>query len=119
MIRFKRLLKSFSYAGHGLFKVLKEEQNFKIEVAAAIIVLAAAWRLKIGSLATALLVLVIGLVLIMEIINSAVEAISDVLKPKLDNYVKRIKDIVAAGVMVAALTAVVVGLLIFGQYLFR
>lgn len=117
MIRFKRLLKSFAYAGQGFYKVFKEEQNFKIEILAAGLVLAAAWWLKIDGLSVAMLIVVIGLVLIMEIINSAVEAISDVLKPKLDNYVKRIKDIVAAGVMVSAIIAVVVGCLIFGQYL--
>lgn len=117
MISLKRLIRSFGYAGRGLAKVWHEEQNFKIEVTVALMVLLAALLLgvKIGDIA--ILCLTSGLVLVMEVVNSAVEAISDCLKPRLDIYVKRIKDIVAAGVMVSALVAVVVGILIFWSYL--
>jgi diacylglycerol kinase len=118
MIRFKRLLKSFSYAGRGLAKVFREEQNFKIEVFAALLVVLAAILVGISFLEAAILALTVGLVLVMEVVNSAVEAISDSLKPRLDIYVKRIKDIVAAGVMIAAITAIVVGSLIFIPYFF-
>jgi diacylglycerol kinase len=118
MIRIKRLAKSFQYAVRGLLKVAEEEQNFRVELTVAAVVIIAALVLKVSRLDLIILILVSALVLIMEIINSAVEAISDALKPKLDIFVKRIKDIVAAGVMVAALTAVVVGCLIFSQYLY-
>jgi len=116
MVSFKRLIKSFGYAGRGLAKVFKEEQNFKIEVLAAFVVILVALTIEVSLVELTVLILAIGLVLVMEVINSAVEAISDVLKPKLDNYVKRIKDIVAAGVMLSALTALAIGCLIFGQY---
>jgi diacylglycerol kinase len=119
MISLRRLVKSFIYAGRGLVKVIKEEQNFKIELFAGLLAMVAAVVLRVSALALAILILVIGLVLIMEIINSAIEAVSDALKPKLDNYVKRIKDIVAAGVMVSALTALAVGYFIFSQYFFH
>jgi len=59
---------------------------------------------------------VIGLVILMEIINSAIERITDVLKPRLDNYVKEIKDIMAAAVMLASVIAIIVGLIIFIPY---
>lgn len=117
MIRIKRLAKSWQYAGRGLLKVAKEEQNFRVELAVAAAVMIVALILKVSRLDLIILILVSALVLIMEIINSAVEAISDALKPKLDIYVKRIKDIVAAGVMVAALTAVIIGVIIFSQYI--
>jgi diacylglycerol kinase len=119
MLSFKRLLKSFGYAGRGLLKVAREEQNFRIELAVLLLVILAAIYLRLSWLEVAMLVLASGLVLIMEIINSAIEAVSDVLKPKLDTYVKRIKDIVAAGVMIAAVTALAVGCLIFGRYFFH
>ncbi len=118
IIRFKRLVKSFGYAGRGLVKIFKEEQNFQIESVATLLVIVAALVIGVTRTDLAILVFTCALVLIMEVINSAVEAISDVLKPKLDTYVKRIKDIVAAGVMLAALTAIIVGCLIFGQYFF-
>lgn len=118
MIRLTRLLKSFVYAGRGLFKIFREEQNFRLEIIAALLVGALAVLVGVSWLEAAILVLACGLVLVMEIVNSAVEAISDSLKPRLDNYVKRIKDIVAAGVLVAALVAVLVGGLIFSRYFF-
>jgi diacylglycerol kinase len=117
MIRIKRLGRSFQYASRGLVKVFKEEQNFKVELSVAVVVMLVALILKVNRLELIALIIVSGLVLVMEIINSAIESISDALKPKLDIYVRRIKDIVAAGVMVAAFTAVLVGLIIFSQYI--
>ena len=117
MIKIKRLFRSFQYASRGLAKVIKEEQNFKVELIFAVLVLGVAMFLKVGYLDLVALILVISLVLVMEIVNSAIEAVSDALKPKLDIYVKQIKDIVAAGVMVAAITAVLVGLIIFSKYI--
>ncbi len=117
MIRIKRLTKSFQYAGRGLFKIIKEEQNFRVELLAAGVVVVLALFFKISRVEAVVLILVSALVLIMEIVNSAVESISDALKPKIDIYVKRIKDMVAAGVMVAAITAVIVGIIIFSQYI--
>jgi len=116
MIRLKRLWRSFIYAGRGVLKVWREEQNFKIESLTALVAVVLAWRLGFSLSDWAVLLLAIGLVLIMEIINSAVEAISDCLKPRLDNYVKRIKDVVAAGVLLAALTAFLIGVLLFIKY---
>lgn len=117
MIRVKRLGRSFQYAFRGLLKVAKEEQNFQVELIALVLVALLALVLRVSYTDWAILIIVSALVLVMEIINSAIEAISDALKPKLDNYVKRIKDIVAAGVMVTALGAVIVGIIIFSQYI--
>ncbi len=118
MIRIKRLCKSFSYAFRGLFKTLREEQNLQIQSLVAFVVLASGWYLKIEKGEWLILILVIGLVILMELINSAVERVTDILKPRLDNYVKEIKDIMAAVVMFASIMAVIVGLIIFMPYLF-
>jgi len=118
MIRAKRLFKSFTYACRGLGKVFKEEQNFKIEIIAGVVVLALAIYFRFSYLDLAILVLVIGLVLLAEVVNSVVELISDILKPKLDYYVKKIKDMVAAAVLVASFTALIVGVIIFAKNLF-
>ena len=53
----------------------------------------------------------------MEIVNSAVERVTDILKPRIHSYVKEIKDIMAAAVMLSSIGAVLVGLLIFGPHL--
>lgn len=117
MIRIKRLAKSFQHAWHGLVKVVKEEQNFRVELGVAVVVMIMALALKVSRIEFIILILVSALVLIMEIVNSAVEAISDALKPKLDIYVKQIKDMVSAGVMMAAITAAIIGIIIFSQYI--
>ncbi|PIR13335.1 diacylglycerol kinase [Candidatus Falkowbacteria bacterium CG11_big_fil_rev_8_21_14_0_20_39_10] len=118
MIRLKRLSKSFIYAFRGLAKTLKEEQNLQIQTTAAVLVLGLGWYFQISRLEWALLIFIIGLVILMEIANSAVERVTDVLKPRISSYVKEIKDIMAAAVMLASIIAVIVGLIIFWPYFF-
>ena len=100
----------------GLIKTFKEEQNLRVQAGAGLLVLCLAWFLKVERLEWALLTAVIFLVILMEIINSAIERAADVLKPRIDSYVKEIKDIMAAAVMVASLTAFIVGIIILGPY---
>ena len=116
MIRVKRLFKSFVYAFRGLFKTWREEQNLQIQSAAGLVVIFLGWYFKIENWEWLILILVIGLVILMELVNSAVERITDVLKPRLDSYVKEIKDIMAAAVMLASVIAVIIGLIIFLPY---
>ncbi|MFH0951214.1 MAG: diacylglycerol kinase family protein [bacterium] len=116
MIRFRRLFKSFIYASRGLWQVIKEEQNFKIELLVTLVVIVLAWWSDFNYLEWAVLALAIGVVLLMEVVNSVVELISDVLRPKLDHYIKTIKDMVATAVMLASLLAIVVGLILFGHH---
>lgn len=118
MIRFKRLSKSFIYACRGLAKTLEEEQNLQIQSAAAVLVVVLAWYCQVSRLEWVLLIFAIGLVILMEIANSAVERVTDVLKPRISSYVKEIKDIMAAAVMLASIIAVVAGVIIFWPYLF-
>ena len=117
MIKFSRLLKSYSYALKGLFKTFREEQNLRIQTVACLIVLILGMYFNIGRLEWALLILVICLVLVAEIINSAIERITDVLKPRINSYVKEIKDIMAAGVLLSSIAAIIVGIFIFLPYL--
>ena len=62
------------------------------------------------------IVLLITMVLTMELLNTALEYFTDLLKPRLHQYVERIKDIMAGAVLLTSLAAVVVGLLIFVPY---
>lgn len=117
MIRISRLFKSFGYAFKGLFKTFREEQNFQIHSSAGLLIIFLGLFLNIKSQEWVMLILVICLVLIAEIANSAVERITDVLKPRINSYVKEIKDIMAAAVLLSSLAAVIVGLIIFWPYL--
>ncbi len=118
MIRFKRLGKSFIYAIKGLVKTFQEEQNLRIQTVIAIIVVILGFCFGISEIEWIILILIIGLVILMELANSAVERITDVLKPRINDYVKEIKDIMAAAVMLASIISVVIGLIIFIPYIF-
>lgn len=117
MIKIKRLLKSFNYACRGFLKIFKEEQNLKVHVIAGLLAVFSGLYFKISRIEFALLAIVIGLVILMEIANSAVERIADILKPRLHVYVKEIKDISAAAVLVSSLLAVIAGILIFWPHI--
>ena len=116
MIRIKRLFKSFKYAINGLIKIFKEEQNLRIQFFLGFLVLGLAWFFRIEKIELLLMIFSIGLVLLMETINSAVERIADVLKPRINNYIKEIKDITAAAVMIASIISLIIGSVIFWPY---
>lgn len=118
MIKFTRLIKSFQYAFRGLAKVFREEQNLRVQVTAGVFAFVLALYLGINSTEWCILIVVSTIVLLMEIVNSAVERVTDVLKPRIHTYVKEVKDIMAAAVMLASILAVIVGIIIFYPYLF-
>ena len=119
MIKINRLFKSFSYAVKGLVKTFKEEQNLQIQSLTAFIVMFLALVFQVSRFEWCLLILVTGLVILTEIINSAIERTTDVLKPRINSYVKEIKDVMAAAVMLASLIAVIIGIMILGPYFIK
>lgn len=116
MIKFGRLLKSFTYSFRGMLRVIREEQNLKIQLIAGTLVMLLAWYFRIKAWEWAALIIMICLVFLAEVINSAIERVTDVLKPRIHDYVKEIKDIMAAAVMITAIASVIVGILIFFPY---
>ncbi|MFH1790345.1 MAG: diacylglycerol kinase family protein [bacterium] len=109
----KLFINSVRSAGRGLARVFKNEQNFRIQVAIAGIVLALSFvfHLKKWEFITVLLLILI--VLLMEIINTALEFFTDLLKPRLHHYAKATKDVMAAAVMLTSFFAALIGLIIF------
>lgn len=106
-------IRSFSYAANGLKVLWKEEHNSRIQFVAAVIAIAGGFLLRISSAEWLAIISVVGLVLITEILNSAVENIADFVSPERNDAIKRIKDLSAAAVLVAALTSLVVGAIVF------
>lgn len=108
---------AFQFAFNGL-KQLYKESHFKIHLLIAGLVLLLAIVLKINILEWFFCVLCIGLVLFSEAMNSAIETICDLVMPKRHPLVKRIKDIAAGAVLISAVTAAIVGLMIFAPKLY-
>jgi diacylglycerol kinase (ATP) len=97
--------------------IVRTQPNFWVHVFAACLALALGTALRLSPVELAIIVLCIGLVLVVEAVNSGIEMICDLISPGHDPLVKRAKDISAAAVLIAAAAAVVVALLLFGPRL--
>jgi undecaprenol kinase len=117
MIYIRKTIKSIARAWNGLVKVWQDEQNFRIEVFISLVVVALMFYYHITTKETVILLLVIFTVLILEIINTVMERIVDILKPKIHHYIEILKDMMAAAVLLASIGALIIGVLIFSPYL--
>ena len=113
-----QLIKSFRYACEGLISTYRSEQNFRLQVAVSVLVIAASFYFGISRKEWVIVLLVICLVLLLELLNTALEKVMDILKPKIHHYVKLIKDVMAAAVFLASLFAIIIGVLIFWPYFY-
>ena len=110
---FHSRLKSFSYAWSGIRELLVREHNARLHLAATVGVIVASVVFRVSVTEAAVLAVVTGLVWITEMLNTCVEKIMDFIHPEEHPSIKFIKDVAAGAVLAAALSAVVVGLLIF------
>ncbi|MBI5728952.1 MAG: diacylglycerol kinase [Candidatus Magasanikbacteria bacterium] len=116
MLSLRRLTQSFQDARRGLAHVFRAEQNFRLQVMAAALVLAVVFYFPLRQWETVVILLLIVMVLTMEILNTALERFTDLLKPRLHHYVGAIKDMMAAAVLVTSLGALIIGTIIVGPY---
>ncbi len=117
MLRPRAMFNSFRHALHGVARVAREEQNFRIQLTCAAVVLVLMFVLPVPPGEKALLLLATALVLVLELLNSVFERLTDLMKPRVHHYVEDIKDIMAGAVLVASLGAAGIGLAIFWPYL--
>lgn len=110
---FQKFLQSIRGAGEGLKHVFKNERNFRVQIAVAVVVLIAVWYFPLSRPEMLLVISLIFAVLVMEVLNTAMETFTDLLKPRLHHYVKNVKDIMAGAVLLTSLGAAIVGLIIF------
>ena len=113
MIEITRLFRSFKNAFRGLLSVIEKEQNFRIHVVAALLAIFFGLYFNIYLWQWCLIVLV----MILELLNTTFERLVDMLKPRLHEYVKDIKDMMSAVVLIAAIASVIIALIIFVPYI--
>jgi undecaprenol kinase len=119
MERLKQFSKSFSHAFRGLSYALKNEKNFQNELIIGILVVVAMIYYNVTRAEMIVLVIIIMVVLIMELLNTIMERIVDILKPRVHPYARLIKDLMAATVLMSSILAVIIGLIIFIPYIFK
>jgi diacylglycerol kinase len=106
-------LSSFRYAFDGLISLFRNEPNATIHLVAAGVAVILGFILKINRIEWLLVSLVIGLVFLTELINSAIEKLSDVIEPGVNPDIKQVKDYAAAAVLISAVIAVIAAVIIF------
>lgn len=109
----RRLIKSFGFALSGIAYTAKSQMNFRIHLAAIIGVAAAGWYCKLSPGEWLAIVLAIGLVLVAEGLNTALEILVDLVSPEFNIQAGRVKDVAAGAVLIAAVISVLTGLIIF------
>lgn len=104
---------SFQFAFDGFLYALQTQRNLRIQLIVAIVVITLSTFLPMNTIEWALLFLLIALVIVAEILNTAIEKTIDLIVTEYNPLAKTVKDLSAAAVLFIALTAVVVGLFIY------
>lgn len=118
VINLKTLMRSFVYAWRGLIYAIRREQNFRIHIVATLIVVLLMIFFQVNTYEAIFLTIVIMFVLILELVNIIFERLTDIVQPRIHHYAQIIKDLMATAVLVASVSALVVGVLIFYPYIF-
>lgn len=114
---FSNFLSSLRNALSGWRYLFVSQQNFRIQVFFGLMVFITAWLLKVKRQDWLVLLLLVTMVLVLETLNTVFEFFLDMVKPKINNYVKMFKDMLAAMVLLASLAAGIIGIIIFYPYL--
>lgn len=117
LIDFQQFFKSLSIAFSGLRVAFCQEQSFRLQVLAGILVIILMFCLGLTLIEKAVLVLIITLVLSLELINSQIERVLDIIRPVIDPRIKIIKDLSAGAVLVSVFGAILIAILIFLPYI--
>ena len=110
---FRSRLMSFKHAFHGIKVVFRSQANFRIQLIAAIIITILGFSLAISATEWLILIILIGMVLVAEAFNSAIELLSDKVESSYDQTIKKVKDITAGAVLICSISALIIGLIIF------
>ena len=106
-------LRSFKYAIKGILKAFREGHNLWIQLAMAALVVALGFIFEISVTEWLAVVFAIGLVLSAEIMNTAIEGLVDFISPDFNRKAAFVKDVAAGAVLVAAVTAAIIGGIVF------
>lgn len=116
MINWKKqnFFKAFKNSLNGIFYTLKKERNIKIQLVIGILAVILGVFLKISLIEWTILVITMFIVIVSELINTAIENTVDLITTEYNEKAKIAKDVAAGAVLFAAMNSVIVGILIFG-----
>ena len=108
-----RLIKSFGFAASGIRHTFKTQPNFRIHTVFCVLVVIAGLLFKLTAIEWLWILAAISMVLVSELLNTAIEALVDLVSPEYNKKAGIVKDVAAGAVFIAASIAVVIGLIIF------
>lgn len=111
------IIKSFKHAINGVKHVFKNERNFRLHILSSVLVLILAFYFDCDLIEFAFLTIIIAIVLVSEMINSAIEYTWDKLEPNHHPVVGVIKDTMAGSVLIASISAFIIGIIIVLRHL--
>ena len=106
-------LKGFVYAFNGLIEFFKTERNGRVQLVVAVIVVACAWWFHLSKAEWITILACIAAVLSLEMINSAIEKLCNLVQPTYHPVIKTIKDISAGAVLWVSIISAIIGGIIF------
>jgi diacylglycerol kinase (ATP) len=109
----KTVKNTLKNAMEGIIYSFNSEINFRLHLIAAVIVLLAAYILQISLIEFIICLLLIGLVMAFELINTVVEVVVDMVQPKYDPLAKIAKDTASGAVLVMSIISAMIGIIIF------
>ncbi len=109
----KKLIRGFGYAFKGVSYAAGTQLNFRVHLFLTMIALALGFALHISTTEWLWIILAIALVLASELLNTAIEILTDLVSPDYNEKAGHIKDVAAASVLITAIFALADGLIIF------
>ncbi|WP_226915701.1 diacylglycerol kinase family protein [Hymenobacter siberiensis] len=114
----RRRVASFGHAGRGVWTALRSEVHLRFHALATVVVIGLGFYCRITRLEWALVAISVASVWAAELVNTAIEALTDLVSPAYHPLAGKAKDVAAGAVLLAALGALVVGALVFGPHFF-
>ncbi len=106
-------MKRFKYAINGLISAFQSEVNMRIHTIAAVFACVAGLYFDLSTTEWIMIIFCIVLVISFELINTAIEELCDIVQPEKHPVIKKIKDVAAGAVLLAAIGSVTVAIIIF------
>lgn len=113
----KSFFKSFTYAIRGIWSSIADQRNLKVQIVIAMIVIGAGFYFDITATEWCIILICIGLVIGLEMINSAIESVVDLVTLERKPLAGKIKDIAAGAVLISSIISVIIGVIIFRKYM--
>lgn len=112
-LRISERIQSFRYGFQGICYAVKTQPNIRIHILIATVVILAGLWLHLSKTEWFFVFTCVGLVIGMELFNSALENLCDAVHPEQSNKIKHVKDMAAGAVLLSAIIAAIIGLWIF------